>query len=67
MSNWKDTMSTDEKLQADPKWYYIPPYKNEGHKIVDSAGQELATFEMKEHAVMAVESYNEIITYKGNK
>jgi len=61
MNEWKDSMSVEEKIEADPKWYYIPPYKNEGHKIADSAGQEVATFEMKDQAVMAVESYNNVI------
>lgn len=62
MNDWKESMTVDEKLEADPKWYYVPPYSNEGHKIVDSAGQEVAVFEMKDQAIIAVQSYNNAIT-----
>lgn len=61
MNNWKDSLSPDDKVSIDPRWYYVPQYANEGHKVVDSAGQEVATFEMKEHALACVSSYNQNI------
>ena len=67
MTEWKDSMSTDEKLLADEHWYYVPPYENEGHKIVDSAGQEVATFEDKESALKCVTTFNNQIDRANKK
>lgn len=41
------------------KWYAVPPYKNEGWKVLNESGELVATFEDKEDCIKAVELFNQ--------
>lgn len=40
------------------KWYALPPYKNEGWKILNEKGELVATFEDKTECENVVDLYN---------
>ncbi len=40
------------------KWYYVPPYNGADHKVVNEAGEHVATFEDRDEAKLAVDLYN---------
>ncbi len=58
MRNTDNTIALQVK-----KWYYVPPYRNEGHIVLDQNGELIANFEIKEDAELVIELYNK---YHGN-
>ena len=48
----------------DKQWYPIPPYKNEGWKIINEDGEHVATFEIKEDCILACDLYNREFSHK---
>jgi len=41
-------------------WYPIPPYRNEGWKILNSKGELVATFEAREECDAVCQRMNEL-------
>jgi hypothetical protein len=41
------------------KWYTVPPYKNEGWRIVNEKGELVATFEQREDCEMVTDLANQ--------
>ncbi len=41
-----------------PKWYVVPPYKNEGWKVLNQKGEHVATFEDRHDAELAARLFN---------
>lgn len=49
------------RSETDKRWYYVPPYNNEGEIVVNADGERVAVFEMKEDALSAVNDHNKNI------
>ncbi len=41
-------------------WYAVPPYKNEGWRIINECAELIAVFETKEECIEAVNAVNQI-------
>ncbi len=52
----KDVFNTTETKS---RWYYVPPYRNEGHIVLNEKGEQVANFEDKDEAELAVELFNQ--------
>lgn len=46
-------------MRPDERWYPVPPYRNEGWKLLDDRGELVAVFECREHCEVAAELFNE--------